>query len=563
MSNSFRARTKKHISAVAISSALFSMSVCAADLPGGGNLTLQEAVQTAVKNAPAMIYEAIKVDLAKADEMEAGDPFDAAFKASAAYNAARGYRYPDELQKLGLLANPQISTFLTDNKNESELKTSLSKLFRNGVYADFSIALQSSDSDKQRADFAYGHVVTGLNAYGLKPGAQTGDYFPAHPSVVQLLVNVPLLKFNGPNNIAAANENQKRYQREAAEMTLKHGVASIIQNVVNSYWDFKGALVKLQYTQDSEAQVKRWLANLEKSVSARQGGKKLDADPTKEISHLRGFAKQESVDVSKAQEAVNVTRSALAQAIGISPDQARKIVRAQDDYPLDWSGVLASFDDAEMRRKWNALAEQNRFDLKAASLQLEGANSIFLGAQNDERSKLDLTLILKQQGLSGGGNGVELNSLDTGRSDLGHTLMLSYEKKLGNDKAKAQVTRTRYLKLQKETEFNNTKRSVGLAVDSAVSSVHNSFVGLAAAKQQTEYYVTALNAMVKNDQIELGKVFDLVVIEQARLKAFTEHVTALQVVAKAVTDANFQTGKLLKQVDNLQEVAVNDLTKLP
>lgn len=559
-------RTKKRISAFIISSAFLSFSIgaYAADIPGGGNLTLQDAVRTAIKNAPSMIMESIKVDLSKADEMEAGDPFDASFKASGALNNVRGYKYPEELQQIGMMANPKISTFITDNKDETEFKTGLSKLFRNGIYADFSIALQSSDSDKLRADFANGNVIAGLNGANLKPGAQTSDYFPAHPSVVQLMVNVPLLKFSGENNIAAANENQKRYQREAAEATLKQGVASIIQNVVNSYWEYKAALTKLQYTRDSENQVKQWLSTLDKSAASKTNDKTQNSDPTREISHLRGFATQLGGDVSKAQEAVNVTRNALAQALGISSDEANKIVQAQDDYPLDWSAVLASFDDNAMRKKWSALAEKNRFDLQAAGLQLEGAKAIFLGAQNDEQSKLDLTLILKQQGLRGGGsNGIELDSLNQGRSDLGNTVMLSFEKKLGNDKAKAQVTRTRYLKLQKEVEFNNAKRTVGLDVDSAVSSVRNSLVGLVAAKQQTEYYVAALNAIVGNKAVKLAEVFDLVVIEQARLKAVTDHVSAIQKVANAVTAAHFQTGTLLKQVDNIQEVAVNDLTLLP
>ncbi|MFA7243328.1 MAG: TolC family protein [Sulfuricellaceae bacterium] len=565
MNNFQGLRVKKRISAFIVSSALlsFSINAYAAEIPASGNLTLQDAVRTAIKNAPTMITESIKVDLAKADEMEAGDPFGASFKASGAINNVRGYQYPTELQQIGMMAKPQISTFVTDNKDENELKTSLSKLFRNGVYADFSIALQSSDSDKLRADFANGNVVAGLNAAKLKPGAQTGDYFPSHPSIVQLTVNVPLLKFSGENNIAAANESQKRYQREAAEATLKQGVASIIRSVVNNYWEYKAALIKLQYTQDSEAQVKQWLGALDASVEADKRDKTLKTDTTSEIAHLRGFATQLGADVSKAQEAVNVARNALAQAIGISAEDAGKIVQAQDDYPLDWSAVLTSFDDNALRKKWNALAEKNRFDLQAAGLQLEAAKAIFLGAQNDEQSKLDLTVILKQQGLSGGGNGVELDSLSQGRSDLGNTVMLSFEKKLGNDKAKAQVTRTRYLKLQKEVEYNNAKRTVGLDVDSAVSSVRNSLVGLAAAKQQTAYYVTALDAIVGKKPPKLNEVFDLVVIEQARLKAVNDHVSAIQKVANAVTAAHFQTGTLLKQVDNIQEVAVSDLTMLP
>lgn len=546
-------RINKLLLSVVISSALTCLSAQAVDLPASGNLTLQDAVTIAVKNAPNMILASIQVDLAKADEREAGDPFDPVFKASAALDRTRGYVYPQVLQDS---VGGTVSTFITDHQDNTELKSSMSKLFRSGVYTDFSVILQSSKNDRLNFD---------LSKVPLPAGYQYSDYTAAHPGIVQMTINVPLLKFSGENNIAAANENMKRYQREAAEMTLKQEVATIIQNVINNYWGYKASLTRLEYTRDSEAQVARWLGKLEQSSNVRNNNAKGTVnDSSREISHLRGFATQLSADVSKAVEAVNVSRNALAQALGISSDDARKIVQAQDDYPLDWSDVLASFNDAEMRRKWNALAEQNRFDLKAASLQLDAATAISLGAQNDVLPKLDLALILKKQGLSAGdSSGPRLSSLREGRGDLGGTVLLSFEMHLDNSKAKAQVVRTRYLKLQKETEFNNAKRGVGLDVDTVVSSVRNSLVGLAAAKKQTTQYVQALNATVRNDTLELDKVFDLVTIEQARLKAFVDHITAIQNVANSVTAAYYRTGILVRQAGDFQEVSVGDLTKLP
>ena len=53
------------------------------------------------------------------------------------------------------------------------------------------------------------------------------------------------------------------------------------------------------------------------------------------------------------------------------------------------------------------------------------------------------------------------------------------------------------------------------------------------------------------------------VIEQARLKAFVDNVTAVQVLSNAVTAAHFQTGNLLRSVDNIQEVAISDINRLP
>jgi len=195
---------------------------------------------------------------------------------------------------------------------------------------------------------------------------------------------------------------------------------------------------------------------------------------------------------------------------------------------------------------------------------VDGADAISLGAQNDVKPTLDLAMILKRQGLSAGGtNLLDTHSFTTGTSPLGVAALLSFEYKLDNDKAKAQVVRTRYLKMQKEIEFNDVKRGLALGVDTAVNSVYNSLIGLQSAQQQSNLYARALGGMIKDDSIPSGREFDLVIIEQARLKAFIDNVTALQTLSTAVTAANFQTGNLLKSADNIQEVVLSDLTRLP
>lgn len=543
---------QRHSIALAISLIAFSLATHAAD--GGKPLLLQEAVKIAIKNSPKIIIESVNVDLARADEQEAGGIFDPILSASAAYNAVRGYEYPKELQQFG--SDPAVKKvdFMTEHTNNTELKAGLAKLFRNGVYADFSIALQSSDDAKKYQDVAW-NVVPDMRLLGLVP---TSDYFPAYPSVIQLLVNVPLLKMSGDDNLPSANEASKRHLRVAAELTLKHAVATIIQNVVNSYWAYKGAQVQLQYQLESEKNIERWLAALEKRVGTGTGA-------NKELAHLRGYLTQRNVDVSKAREALSQARSGLAVALGISAEEARNIGPAQEDYPYDWTEVLGKFDAAALQRRWNETAQQKRPDLKAAALKLEASSVLHRGAINDEQPKLDLTLILKKQGLAAGGSGLDsrIDSLSDGGSGLGHTVLLSYAIPLGNNKAKALVTKTRYGKLQAEVQYNDAKRGVSLAVDAAVNTVHTSLTGLEAARKQDEYAVAALDALVKGDAVEPNKVFDLVVLETARMSAVTNHINALLSVANALANAHYQTGALLKDVDNVQEVAINDLSRLP
>jgi len=128
-------------------------------------MSLEEAVRTALQNASSLIMERIKVELAKATEVGAAAPFDPSLKASVAADRVRGYQYPAELRNLPAnLANaanamaaynasvsslgatvapiitvPALSTFMADHQDNQEFKTSLTKYFRSGIYADLSV----------------------------------------------------------------------------------------------------------------------------------------------------------------------------------------------------------------------------------------------------------------------------------------------------------------------------------------------------------------------------------------------------------------------------------------
>ena len=537
---------------------LSSVAAIPEAVTAGKGLTLDQSLRIAIANSSSLVTASVQVDLAKADELSAADPFDVNFTTSMAVERVRGYEYPDELQQVSAATDGAVtaSTFMTDHQNNEQLKSGLNKVFRNGVYTELSIELNSSDSDKTEADIA--DVIPALNDTGLRSGARVKDYSPVHPSSIQLTFNVPLMKFSGDNNIAAANEKMFRYQREAAEMDLNQKVAGIIQGVFTGYWEYEAALTKLKFTQESKMLVDRWLTN----VSAGKQAEGTDA--AKHISYLNGYKTELSVDVSKAKEAANVARSQLAQVLGVSSSDAKKITKLADDFPLNWSSTLAYYDNDRIAKKWHALAEANRFDLKAAKLQLDAAKAIHAGSQNDAKSKLDLSFVLKQQGLGlGGSEYVDFSSLNDGRSDLGYTVQLSFEKKIGNYKAEAQANKTRHLTRQKDAEYNNARRSIEIAVDSAIRSLYNSLIALKAAKQQSKHYQIAVNGIVKNDSFDLTDVYDLVTVEQARLQSFTDHVSAVLNVANAIGNARFQTGTMIKKIGDIHQVEVNDLTRLP
>lgn len=594
MKNSSFMMRKNYVWAGALLAALGAQAVHAAEADGKTSLSLEETITISLKNASSLILERIKVELAKANETAAAGPFDTSLKASAAVDRVRGYRYPSELQNLptnlgnaasamssynaGLsslgasvapaISVPALSTFMADHQDNQEFKSSLTKYFRSGVYADLSLSLASSKNAKSNADLqsAIPVLANGIPGFlnPVNPNINYSTYSAVHPSTIQMTLNFPMLKGAGEHNLAAANETQKRLQREAAENLAKHAVAGVVQNVITRYWDYKASLTRLQYTRESASQIEAWVAQLEKNVDAGSRGKKSAGDDNRELSFLKAFLTQTQASVNAAREAVNVSRNQLASDMGISPDEARKIGDARENYPLDWSSTLAAYDDAAMRSRWNALGVENRFDLRAAELQVEAANAIYLGAKNSALPKLDLSLIARRQGLSAGGSNLpHLNSLHTGNGGLGGTVLLSFEYLLDNSAAKGLIGQTYLGKMQEEENLRNAKRTVGLSIDSAVSTVHNALSGLSQSKIQVEQYVSSLNALVKNGNFPVESTFYLVQVEQGRLKAFLDNVSSIQTVANAVTAARFQTGTLTRAAGLSEEVSLEDVTRLP
>lgn len=517
-------------------------------------ITLQHAVQTAVKNSPQIVIQSIGVDIAKAEEQNAGAPFDPLLTSSAALQQIRGFELPEDLQDFGKLPPVEAVDFMPEKKTNTELKSGLAKLYRNGMYTDFSVTLQSSKDYVQNQDLEW-KVLPDLPLAIPGASGDIDDYSPAYPSVIRALLNIPLLKMRGQYNLPAANETSKRLTREASEATLKHAIAKIIQNVVNRYWDYNAAQARLKYTRQSLDQTTNWIT----AVATKQNSK------TKEVAHLKGFKTQLAVEVAKAESAHTAALNELAKAMGINVADAGKLGEAIDAYPLDWSQVLADFNQQAVEKRWSELATQNRYDLKAANLTLEAAKAIHLGAKNDKRAKLDLALILEQHGIQGGGDGLSarFDSLSEGTGDLGYTAQLSYAYPLGNSKAKSLVTKTKYGEMQAQVQNQNAHRTVGLAINTATSNFRASLEGLAAALKQTEHYVDAQKALTRQGRIKQSDLFDLVAMETSRLNANLNHIAALQSVANALTAARFETGTLIVSGNNLLEISIQDITRMP
>ncbi len=475
----------------------------------GTPVSLADVVSKAVANSPDLVLASFQVELARADEMSGSAYFDPTLKAGYAIAKPKG----DELQAAATASNARSLTL------------GVSKLLENGIYTDLAVTMNSSIDDS--------------------------EYSPVNPASIAFTINVPLLKGIGDNNMAYADYRSKSFEREAAEADLSQKVAAILNTAVEAYWDYKAAAALLKFRIESENQVRGWMDSAD---TVGGGG-----------ARLKGYLDEKVRATSEARQKLVAARNALATAIGISHDEAKSLGPAGDSFPVDWDRVMKSFDKDQVSEHWRKLALENRFDIKALELRFQGADAMYEAAKRDTLPKLDLAVILQQDSIGFGRDNLagHIDSLRENTGELGHTISLNLEYPLGNNAARATETQTRLGRLQAEVQYNNSKRTISLDVDTVASQVASALSSVESTKRSADAYASSLYELQQREGGVAAGIFDLLDTETAWIDAVTSHVNALSGLAKAIINARLQTGTLIQPVKDVKEVSLNDLTRLP
>jgi outer membrane protein len=468
----------------------------------GKPLSLAEAVEITLKNSATIQQQQLGVELAKAQLQTVRGSFDITSSVTVSTSQNRPVALPPP------------------DHDMQGLTGSLSKLFRSGIFSSLSLSLNRTDP-----------LVTDSS----------------NTSNLGITVTIPLLKGRGSKGSAlAVAETNARLNRDAAILDYYHQISQVISTTIQSYWDYRAAIANLKNQRILTKLVLTWSDEAEERASLE-----LEKKFASQIRRLEGYLTEKQRNIVTAEERVNTTKSALAEAMGIPYNQLVNL-EASEDFPGDWSHILRRLQAQPMKEQWVQQALQNRFDIQAQQLRLQTSANGLAKARQDLLPQLDLSLSYTDSGEELGdqfSNYFGPITNDPRGRTTGATLTLTYP--LGNNAAKGSLDAANVNYKNAVITTDNQSRTVSLQVDadegklmSRLQEVDKNRQTLKAYEESLTDYYQSINSLAENP----STLFDLIDLERDFSQATNEHLESLLALAKAVAQLRFQTGTLLVQV---------------
>ncbi len=479
----------------------------------GQPIGLTEIAEIALNNSPTILTQRLTtVDIAKAKLMMAASAFD--IYTSVSLNASRARPFDG-----------------TGNMDNQALTASISKAFRSGVSTTFSVNNPRVDSR----------------------GVDAPTY---NSSSLSFSVNVPLLKGSGYVGSAAADETAARLNSEASLFRFYDVISQTLIAAIGAYWDYKVAVVNLDYKRDSEQRVQEWLTEVQNNNGSSPQATRLQT--------TLADKKRATID---ATERVSNTKSALGVAIGIPAAQVDQIGSPKEEFPMNWSKILAHFNEAQAGEKWVAVALAKRFDLQATKLDHEAVIISLAQAKRNVLPSLDLSLTAGRDGTKmGNGFGTYMNSFntDTG-TNTGIGLNFSYP--IGNQLARGSLDIAKVSHQVSLFQLNDLKRRIDIDVRGNAGTVMRNLQAVEQANDAIGGYLSALSkykTTLTSSLSDPNSVFNLLKYEDDWVKLTENQIQALLTLAKTVSKIRSDTGTLII-TDSVAETkaTLGDLTALP
>lgn len=466
----------------------------------GKPLSLAEAVEITLKNSATIQQQQLGVELAKAQLQTVRGSFDI-------------------ISSIAVTTSQNRPVAGTDYDMQ-ELAGSLSKTFRSGISSSLSLSLNRTDP-----------LVT--------DSSNTSD--------LGITVTIPLLKGRGSQGSAlAVAETNARLNHDATLLDYYHQISQVISSTIQAYWDYRAAIANLK----NQTALKKWVVSL---LEKADKGTTVNIEQkfTSQIRRLNGYLAEKQRNIVAAEERVNTTKSALAEAMGIPYNQLINL-EASEDFSRDWSQILRRLQAQPMKEQWVQQALQNRFDIQAQQLRLKASANNLAKARQDLLPQLDLDLNYSNLGEE---SGDKLNNYfgsitnDPQGRTTGATLTLTYP--LGNNTAKGSLDAANVNYKSAVITTDNQSRTVSLQVDtdegklmSRLQEVAKNKQVLEAYEESLENYYKSITPLAKNP----SALFNLIELEKDFSQATNEHLESLLGLAKAIAQLRFQTGTLLVQV---------------
>ncbi|QEP43909.1 TolC family protein [Ectothiorhodospiraceae bacterium BW-2] len=521
-------------------------------------MSLKEATELALKNSPGIINARINSKLKEADERTAHKYFDTKIEAEYTINSLGGFEYPDEFEALSLASlntDAPKTNFLPDETTEGKFKLSLKKIYLNGIYTEVGFDLSQRDSERDKISAS--PAVDALNNGGLDKSVD--DYFPMSYGVVKLVTRFPLW---GRGDLAEAigDYQNKYYLFEAAETELQHEIANILKKAIDAYWDNRAAADIFALRQESLERSQRWMDQINAVIDRMEDPSAVRAQYAAQLDRIEGFVQSKLRELNSAETALNESRSALAKSLGISIEKAIELGDANDAMPQP-ARVNSNFDSSN----WNELAVNNRMDIKAKKLEQKGAAEMLDWFMNFNYPEVNLILAGHQQMVEFGaeGPGGYLDTLGSPSGDLGYTVGLQFNMKLDNSAGRGRAIQATLNKMKKEMDLKQIMNEAGVSTKSLADQVLSNIKEVESAADSAAAYKKSVDAARADKSQTIDTAYRQFETERDWVDSEVDYLEAMTKLAKTIAQVRFETGTLIEQTDENQQVDLQKLVTLP
>ena len=370
---------------------------------------------------------------------------------------------------------------------------------------------------------------------------------------VNFVINVPLLRDRG-REATGAREMAAEKEYEASLARTRFTSSQSLFNTLSAYWNYVGAKKSLETLVESEARAKEILDKTKKLVDA---GEK----PRAELDQLSANLADKTASRIRAEQALTEQKQALGFAMGIAFEEIDTLPLPADSFPEPGERPYPSLEEKDPLIK---TAVEKRGDLQEAKLRERSADILMISAKNGLLHKLDMNFTAGYAGLDEGtGANAFVDSFEERVSGFNSTVGVTYEWPFANASARGQYLQAKATFEQRKVQTYDLKRQICSRVATSILALKRNAEELQSSTQAYTLYAKAVKSEAEKLRLGMSTFIDVIDIEDRRLNAKLNHISAHQRYAIALAQLRFETGTFFESEGEQNTLTLADLTSIP
>jgi outer membrane protein TolC len=370
---------------------------------------------------------------------------------------------------------------------------------------------------------------------------------------ITLRVDLPLMQGKG-EEVIRADERAAEADLEARRLLLVQTSAASVSEVVTAYWDYLAAFRSREILTRSEEKAEQLLDIVRRLVEA-------DERPLVDMVPLRASLASRQVSRLLATRYLERARHALAEVIGLEPEEVERLGIPSTDFPPLEKDELPG---AALERFLIGRVETRRADLMALDREASGIRAGLAAVRDGLRPKLDLTVAAGVDGLSEGGPATAF-LLPAGIDGIGPRLSVavSYAWPVGRNAQKGAL-------LQREAVYEKAAfgredrlRQIGLSISAAMADLLASARALETIQVAAAYHLETVRAEERKLTMGLTTIMEVIRVEDSYIAALLDEVDARSAFASSIIALRLASGTILAPEPGEQSVVLQNLNSIP